>query len=134
MHMNLGVFFFYNTCRTSSRVIVLCDHYFYKLPSHGDTFKYKFFQRHIIFIMFIYLSFEFFLLFKLNLACQAQYLSLFWIEQSSSTSYNWTIQKYFTRNTSKKQFIAQLKITTYKSVNISSKLYFYWFHHMNMIY
>lgn len=74
--------------------------------------------------MFIYLSFDFFLIFKLNLACQAQYLSHFELSNQVVHHVIERFKRYFTRNTSKKQFIAQLKITTYKSVNISSKLYF----------
>lgn len=74
--------------------------------------------------MFIYLSFDFFFIFKLNLACQAQYLSHFELSNQVVHHVIERFKRYFTRNTSKKQFIAQLKITTYKSVNISSKLYF----------
>lgn len=74
--------------------------------------------------MFIYPSFDFF--YFSNLILHAKHNTCHYFELSNQVVHHVIerFKRYFNRNTRKTQFIAQLKITTYKSVNISSKLYF----------
>lgn len=98
---------FYNTCCTSSRVIVRCDHYTFTYCFVEIPFSVKLFQRHI-FIMFIYLSFKY--LFKFQPSSCMPSTRLVTIIVNGANNYsNWTIQKIFHSEYKKKTIYCRTK-------------------------